>query len=92
MFKKFGLTSKILCYVKNKSPNMGNITTIFKYIISCETLNYLHVSFNGSCFGHAMNKTIQYATNDEKISKDLGLISVKFAQTSFQVCNTWPKN
>jgi hypothetical protein len=55
--------------VKNKSPNMGNITTIFKYIISCETLNYLHVSFNGSCFGHAMNKTIQYATNDENISK-----------------------
>jgi hypothetical protein len=70
---------------------MGNITTTLKYIISCETLNYLHVSFNGSCFGHALNKTIQYATNVENISKDLGLISLKFAQTSFQACSTWPK-
>jgi len=92
MFKKFGLASKILCYVKDKGPNIGNITTTLKYIISCEILNYLHVSFNGSCFGHAMNKTIQYATNVENISKDLGLISVKFIQTSFQAYSTWPKN
>jgi hypothetical protein len=34
--------------------------------------------------GHAMNKAVQYATNDDKNFKDLALINVKFAQTSFQ--------
>ncbi len=30
-------------------------------------------------------------TNDDKVSKDLGPISVKSMQTSFQACITWPK-
>jgi hypothetical protein len=71
MLKKFGFTSKILCYVKNK----GSMTTTLKTIISCESLN-LHVLFNGSCFGHAMSKTSQYAPNDDNISKDLGSLKM----------------
>jgi hypothetical protein len=42
--------------------------------------------------GHAMNKAMQYATNDDKIFKDLALINVKFAQTSFQFMHHLAKN
>jgi hypothetical protein len=83
MLKKFGLTSKVLCYVKDKGTNLANMTTTLKFIFSCEALNLL-VLFDGACFGHAMSKATQYATNDNKIFKDLAPINVKFAQASFQ--------
>jgi hypothetical protein len=38
-----------------------------------------------------MRKVAQYAINDDKISKDLMLVSVKFVQMSFQSHITWPK-
>jgi hypothetical protein len=67
------------------------MTITLKFVISCEALSLL-VLFYGACFGHAMSKTIQYATNDDKISKDLAPINVKFTKLSFQSCITWPKN
>jgi hypothetical protein len=90
MFEKFGLTSKVLCYVENEGINLANMTTTPKVIISYETLSLL-VPFDGACFGHVMSKVAQYATNDDKISKDLSPINVKFAQVSFQSCITRPK-
>jgi hypothetical protein len=82
MLENFGFTSKVLCYVKDEVTNLASMTATLKSVISCEALN-LFQPFDGTCFGHAMNKVVQYATNDDKISKDLALISVKFAQTSF---------
>ncbi len=76
MLEKFSLTSKVLCYVKDKGTNLASMTTILKSIISCETLNLL-VPFHGACFGHVMSKAGQYVTNDDKISKDLAPINVK---------------
>jgi hypothetical protein len=87
MPEKFGLISKVLCYVKDKGTNLANMTTTLKSIISCEALSLL-VPFDGACFGHVMNKATQYATNDDKIFKDLVPINVRFAQTSFQSCIT----
>jgi hypothetical protein len=52
------------------------MTTTLKLVISCEALS-LPIPFDGACFGHAMSKATQYATNDDKISKDLTLINVK---------------
>ncbi len=49
-------------------------------MISYETLN-LRQLFDGTGFGHAMSKAAQYATNDVRISKNLALMNVKFAQT-----------
>lgn len=72
---KFELTSKVLCYVKNKGINLSSMTATLKLMISCEALN-LPQPFDGTCFGHGMNKAIQYATND------LAPISVKSAQSS----------
>jgi hypothetical protein len=59
-------------------------------MISCEAFG-LNTSFNIICFGHAMKKVGQYAMNDDKVSKDLMLVSVKFSQTSLQSYITWPK-
>jgi hypothetical protein len=78
MLEKFGLPSKVLCYVKDEGINLASMTTALKSIISCEALDLL-VPFDGECFGHGISKATQYATNDENISKDLVLISVKFA-------------
>jgi hypothetical protein len=88
--EKFGLTFKILCYVKGEGTNLGTMTTTLKSIISCEAFNLL-APLDGACFGHAMSKIIQYAINDDKVSKDLGPINVKSMQTSLQPCITWPK-
>ncbi len=59
MLEKFGLTSKILCYVKNEATNLGIMTIILKSVISCEAFNLL-APFDGACFVHAMNKRTQY--------------------------------
>jgi hypothetical protein len=77
MLKMFALISKILCYVEDEGINLVNMTTTLKLVISCEALS-LPIPFDGACFGHAMNKATQYATNDDKISKDLTLINVKY--------------
>lgn len=90
MLKSCAFTSKILCYIKDEGTNLGNMTSVLKSMISCETFGS-NTSFDGVCFGHAMNKVGQYAMNDDKVSKDLMLVSVKFAQTSFQSYITWPK-
>jgi hypothetical protein len=47
--------------------------------------------FDGIGFGHVMNKATQYAIDDDRISKNLALMSVKFAQRFLQLCITWPK-
>jgi len=47
--------------------------------------------FDNVCFGHNMRKVAQYAINDDKISKDLMLVTVKFVQMSFQSYISWPK-
>jgi hypothetical protein len=62
--------------VEDEGINLVNMTTTLKLVISCEALS-LPIPFDGACFGHAMSKATQYATNDDKISKDLTLINVK---------------
>jgi hypothetical protein len=70
--------------------NLVSMTTTLKFVISCEALSLL-VPFDGACFGHVMSKASQHATNDDKISKNLALISVKSTQVFFQSCITWQK-
>jgi hypothetical protein len=76
--------------VKNEGIDLGTMTMALKFMISCEALG-LVTPFDSVCFGHTMRKVAQYAINDDKISKDLMLVSVKFVQMSFQSYITWPK-
>jgi hypothetical protein len=91
LLEKFGFISKVLYYVKDEGINLAIMTTSLKFVISCDTLS-LPIHFYDACFGHVMSKVAQYATNGDKISKELMPISMKFAQTSFQFHITWPKN
>ncbi len=76
ILEKFGLTSKMLCYMKDVGTNFASMIVTLKSKISCEVLS-LPQHFDGSCFGHVMNKVVQDATNDSKIFKKLVPINVK---------------
>ncbi len=65
------------------------MTMTLKLVVSCEALD-LHGPFDGACFEHAMGKAAEYVINDDKVSKDLMLISVKYVQWFLQSCITWP--
>jgi hypothetical protein len=43
----------------------------------------------GTYFHHVLFKTCQYATNDDKVSMDLGQVYVKDTQTSIQKIIIW---
>jgi hypothetical protein len=45
----------------------------------------------GIYFHHVLFKTHQYATNDDKVSMDLGQVCVKDTQTSIQKIIFWIK-
>ncbi len=77
--------------MKDEGINLAIMTTSLKFVISCDTLS-LPIHFDDACFQHVMSKVAQYATNGDKISKELMPISMKFAQTSFQSHIMWPKN
>ncbi len=47
--KQYELTKNIVVYVKDENVNMNTMTTIFKSIISCETLGVME-SFQQTCF------------------------------------------
>jgi hypothetical protein len=66
LFKQYGLTKKILAYVKDKGVNL-NITTIaLKLIVSGEALGMME-SFHGTYIKHALVKACQYAIVEEKV-------------------------
>jgi hypothetical protein len=75
MIETFSFTSNILCYVKDEGINLRNMTMALKLVILCEALIFL-VPFDGACFEHVV---VQHASNDNKVSKDLTLVNVKFA-------------
>jgi hypothetical protein len=78
MIESFSFTSNILCYVKDEGINLGNMTMALKLMILCEASSLL-VPFDSVCFEHVVSKGVQYASNDNKVSKDLMLVNVKFA-------------
>jgi hypothetical protein len=61
----YGLSKKIIVYVKDERANLNFMTTILKFVVNCEGLG-LEESFNGTCFGHAFSKTCQYAIVEKK--------------------------
>jgi hypothetical protein len=53
--------------VKDEGTNLSTMTNVLKQIVSYERLGIL-APCEGDCFGHAVFKTCQYATFDEKVS------------------------
>jgi hypothetical protein len=56
----YGLSKKIIVYVKDEGANLNSMTTTFKFVVNSEVLG-LEESFNGICFGRAFPKTCQVA-------------------------------
>jgi hypothetical protein len=71
--------------------NLFALVVTLHSIINFEPLNILKI-YKGTCFGHAMSKACQYATNYEKVSMGLKNVNVKEAYNGLQKTNTWTKN
>jgi hypothetical protein len=67
------------------------MTIALKSIVKCEVID-LNENFQGTCFGYAFSKTCQYSITNEKVYKNLWFISIKYAQSNLQKCDTWLKN
>ncbi len=74
LLDQYGLRKKIIARVKDERSNLNVMTTTLKSIVKCEILG-LDESFHGTCFGHVLSKTFQYATTNEKVCKNLWFIS-----------------
>ncbi len=83
----YGLSKKIIVYVKDEGVDLNSMTPTFKYVVNCEVLG-LEESFNGTCFGHAFSKTYQYATPKQRVCKNLNFVSMKYVQFDIQNCIT----
>jgi hypothetical protein len=71
----YGLSKKIIAYVKYEGVNFNSMT-IFKFVVNCEVLG-LEESFNGTYFGHAFSKTCQYVIAGKRVCKNLKYVSIK---------------
>ncbi len=80
MVEKFGLIHQVFAFVKYEGNNLISMATTLHSIVGYELLNLQWV-YEGTCFGHVLFKTCQYATNDDKVSMGLSQVSVKDAQT-----------
>ncbi len=78
LLEKFGLIHCVFAFVKDEGRNLGPMAMALWSIVDCEPLKMLRMC-EGICFGHVMSKSCQYATNDDKVSIRLTLVSVKDA-------------
>jgi hypothetical protein len=66
LFAWYELLDKVTAYVKDEGANLNTLIIRLTSIISCVPLQLPqpHVAI---CYGHAMLKCCQYATNDLKV-------------------------
>ncbi|KAG0584835.1 hypothetical protein M758_3G242300 [Ceratodon purpureus] len=79
---RFNLTSRIIAYVKDEGSSLDIVTTALASVVSCEVLD--SEPFIGTCFGHALTKCCQHATDDSKVCAGLKAVNLKDAQASLQ--------
>jgi hypothetical protein len=77
LLDSYGVSKKIIVYVKDEGANLNFMTTTLKFVINCEVLG-LEENFDGICFGHAFFKTYQYVIAKERVCKNLKFVSIMF--------------
>jgi hypothetical protein len=75
---KYGFNVRIIAYVKDEGGNLNTMTNALTFIVYYEALG-LQTPFVVSCWGHAMSKCTQYATNDAKVFTRVTFVSIKEA-------------
>ncbi len=76
-----GLLNKVIAYVKGERLNLSTLTLTLKNVVTCFVFQ-LSNPFMGSCFGHAMSKTCQYAYDDFNVCARFLIMSLKHFETS----------
>ncbi len=71
------MINKIIRCVKDEGTDLSTMTNVLKQIVSYERLGIL-APCEGVCFRHALSKTCQYATSDEKVSSSLQPVNIEF--------------
>lgn len=70
--------------------NILKMRNFFKQIVNYEKLG-VHAPFKKDCFGHALYKTHQYTTFDEKVSSNLQPMNIKIAHFQSTILNNMAK-
>jgi hypothetical protein len=83
LLSKFGLVHHVIAFVKDEGNNLTSMASTLHSIIHYQLLRLLKV-YKGKSFGHVMHKACQYATNDNKVSKDLLQVNVKDVHVALQ--------
>jgi hypothetical protein len=86
----FGLLDKVIAYIKDEGNNLVPFTIVLTLVVSFST-SKLVSPFIGSCFGHAMSKAAQYATNETEVCVGMTEVNLKQAQATLQQTITWMK-
>jgi hypothetical protein len=90
ILNKFGLTQKIMAYVKDEGSNLATCAQALKAYVFCIDLDTTK-PFDGYCFGRTLSKVCQYVTSDEKATCGLPYAFIKSTQVDVHKCITWPK-
>jgi len=75
---KHGFITQVIAYVKYEGGNISTMTITLISMVLCQALR-LTTPFARACWGHAMSKCCQYATDDSKVSSGQS-VSIKEAQ------------
>jgi hypothetical protein len=67
--------------MKNERSNLNTLELAFLQLVNYEPWQ-LTSPYVGACFGHAMSKTCQYATLDDKICVGMTQASLKNAKST----------
>ena len=90
LLDEFQLTKKIIAWVKDEGSNLTTLERALQLTVSCDVLD-IKQPYAGACFGHVMSKACQYATDDDKVCREMTELSLRSAQTALQSCITWTK-
>jgi hypothetical protein len=80
LLDSFGLLDKVIAYVKDKGSNLNTLISTLTSVVTYSLLQLTNL-FVGSCFGHAMSNSYQYAFNDSKVCAGFLEVSLKNVQT-----------
>jgi hypothetical protein len=79
LLSSYNLLYKLIAYVKDEGGNLSTLAQALTFMVSCGPFA-LVVFWQGSSFGHAFNKTCQYAYNDINVCAGFRKVSLKAIQ------------
>jgi hypothetical protein len=90
LLSSHNLLYKLIAYVKDEGCNLSTLAQALTSMVSCGPLALVAL-WQGSCFGHAFNKTCQYVYNDINVCVGFREVSLKATQSTLQKTITWTK-